>query len=656
MNKEETYINEISNYLLNSNVALFIGAGFSIDFGYPSWGKLLKDIILEYKLKEYLQDSSLFCKVSEDKFENYKEVNDEIFNNLLGVDYLKLAAYIDYLLNKKEEKSINEIIVESIQKCEEKRIRNVNIQIIIDFFDKYKEYINEIVTTNYDTNIEYCFHQDISVVHRGLSSLNSIEKKNKLYKIHGCINDQNKNIVITETDYQNFISKNRYLFYKIFSMFTEKKLVFLGYSINDPNIRSLLNEVIEESNNEVKLDIYWVNKFEVSELDREYYEKKFNLKIIENMEITSFMKRLDERTNKNLQLRKLDRENIVEIAEEYRKNYTDPIITGQLVTDNNNKNILIYFYNKVIEDRDIEYAIPFLELFISSDVQIQNELKLNLQTLFEDKSMTIYYILKYMSNETKNSMALYDYISNAKLSEILLLSSLDYCSGRHSFGKYNKYIKILIYLQKRFKSTIERMDIKIIQCLAENISKCSEQLWIGYDWKGLNSVRDYIKILDKEDVLKLIDIIGQKHMNAQTKEQFQCIFYSYPFDDIEKNTILYKYIRKNSVREVIVNTFDSVLKENYKKDCYIFSNEIDYLYTKKNEAINLKIKEINEAIIYEFSDIKLMNKVEIIQDFDSINNKCIIKFDSRQFDFDTNYEINEEILKEINEYLNSYIR
>ncbi len=42
MGDREKYINEMARHLLNNNLALFIGAGFSRIFGYPNgkWGQV----------------------------------------------------------------------------------------------------------------------------------------------------------------------------------------------------------------------------------------------------------------------------------------------------------------------------------------------------------------------------------------------------------------------------------------------------------------------------------------------------------------------------------------------------------------------------------------------------------------------------------------
>lgn len=192
MDEQSKYINEMANHMLNNNLALFVGAGFSNIFGYPSWGKLLKDIIQEYSLKEWLVETSLFSFVGKDEFDNAEDINESILDKLLGVDYLRLAGYIDYILKNEHGITIHQAISDRISKYEDLRRRNDDIEYLTKFFQENKASLEDIITTNYDSNIEYCFDNEVTVIHRNLESLNHINYKNKVFKIHGCISDVNE--------------------------------------------------------------------------------------------------------------------------------------------------------------------------------------------------------------------------------------------------------------------------------------------------------------------------------------------------------------------------------------------------------------------------------------------------------------------------------
>ncbi|ARX70218.1 SIR2 family protein [Bacillus thuringiensis] len=90
----------------------------------------------------------------------------------------------------------------------------------IQYFDILSSHVSEIITTNYDTNLEYCI-SNYSVIHRDLSSINRnrsevTHNRIKIYKIHGCITDENNGIIITEKDYQDFFSTNKYISHKLY--------------------------------------------------------------------------------------------------------------------------------------------------------------------------------------------------------------------------------------------------------------------------------------------------------------------------------------------------------------------------------------------------------------------------------------------------------
>ncbi|ARX70219.1 hypothetical protein [Bacillus thuringiensis] len=80
-------ISNIAIDLLGNKVSLFIGAGFSADLGYPTWGRLLKGIIDKNNFMEKLVESNLFPLLREGEG-NYDKINELIIDKLIGVDFL----------------------------------------------------------------------------------------------------------------------------------------------------------------------------------------------------------------------------------------------------------------------------------------------------------------------------------------------------------------------------------------------------------------------------------------------------------------------------------------------------------------------------------------------------------------------------------------
>ncbi|MND76268.1 hypothetical protein D3C80_679100 [compost metagenome] len=94
----------------------------------------------------------------------------------------------------------------------------------------------------------------------------------EIFKIHGCAS-QPESIVLTRTDYEEFVKRKKYLSAKLLAFFAEHPLVFIGYRAEDPNIKAILADIDEILSEEGKLipNIYileWENRDLVEEYPR----------------------------------------------------------------------------------------------------------------------------------------------------------------------------------------------------------------------------------------------------------------------------------------------------------------------------------------------------------------------------------------------------
>jgi len=651
--KEDKYINEMANHMLNSNLALFIGAGFSNIFGYPSWGKLLYEIINEFKLSKYLQSTSLFSFIKEDEFANSAKINDIILEKLLGVDYLRLAGYIDYILKKEHGISIHQAVSDKIKKYEELRIKNDDIKYLIDFFKEYKGLLEDIITTNYDSNIEYCLDNEVTVIHRNLESLNHISYKNKVFKIHGCISDvgeETSGIVITEKDYNNFKNKNKYLFYKIYSFFTEKKIVFIGYSINDPNIRSLLNDVIEENEGKVGLQIYLVTRDRLKDLDKQYYQENFKLKIIEEMEIIDFFRKLNIRVEKNLELREAVSGEFIEFCKVYIENYEDTSFIEDIFDNKKEKDVLQYLYNQLIEEESRKVFEPYFTLLTKCKKNLITENRSSIQNILEIQNRMIFRIFKLIECDEEFKA----FVKSNNFIEIALDSLIAYSKGNHPFGEYAESIKYLFLAYSLFKvETKERIDEFIDALLSNIISSCSDNpKYLGYDWHGLGVVKDNIKLLDEEDLNKLIGRLSRNYIDEIRYLQLKYVIMYSGIDDMQKQNLMYKNLYSKEFSSSISPLFRRAMKITLIKK-YGFERSEEGTYVLDDFEFDFQTETNENKITYS---IKVLNKEEVlfklIQDF--INNNIVISINDEPRCF-RNYEEFEKYEEKIENMINCII-
>ncbi|MGX7358361.1 SIR2 family protein [Dolosigranulum pigrum] len=229
---------------------LFIGTGLSMRYlnNSYSWEELLKRITIDlkgndefyYDLKDkYTSNSNCeFDKIASDlqeEFNKYlkndrhgkfKEINDQFYDIMKqnkSTDRFKL--YISSLLKELDYRETDEI----------KELK------------KARKNIGSIITTNYDTLLEDIFGFDPLIGNDILLS----NPYGSLYKIHGCVTEPNE-IIITNQDYNEFDSRYELIRAQLLSIFIHNPIIFLGYSIQDKNIKKILKTIFSyvDSNSE----------------------------------------------------------------------------------------------------------------------------------------------------------------------------------------------------------------------------------------------------------------------------------------------------------------------------------------------------------------------------------------------------------------------
>lgn len=121
--------------------------------------------------------------------------------------------------------------------------------------------IDGIITTNWDDLIEQIFPKFNKYVGQEELLFNTSYSIGEIYKIHGCMYNP-ESMILTKEDYDDYNKKYPYLAAKLLTIFVEHPVVFMGYSIHDPNIQNILKSLIscfsQETINSLKYNLILV--------------------------------------------------------------------------------------------------------------------------------------------------------------------------------------------------------------------------------------------------------------------------------------------------------------------------------------------------------------------------------------------------------------
>lgn len=109
--------------------------------------------------------------------------------------------------------------------------------------------VDGIITTNWDLFLEKLFPDYRVYVGQSELLFSHPQSIGEIYKIHGSAS-RPASLVLTRDDYNLFDEKNPYLAAKLITLFVEHPIVFIGYSLTDKNISSLLKNIVSCLGNE----------------------------------------------------------------------------------------------------------------------------------------------------------------------------------------------------------------------------------------------------------------------------------------------------------------------------------------------------------------------------------------------------------------------
>lgn len=244
--------NDIKNASKTGKLTFFIGAGVSRLSNYPGWKDLInvfaeklglkpKGEGEDYSSSEYLAIPQKYYSINKDNKEYY-----ELIDSCLGVEGNSNEVH-DMILALKP--------------------RN-------------------IITTNFDELIEQavCKHGLFYNVISSDKSLKVGEMDRLILKIHGDL--KSRNIVLKEEDYLNYSEHFKLIENAVKYIFSTNTVVFIGYRVEDYNIKLILNWVRSVQGDNFKNPYFiYLEDNKLSELDIRYYESR-GLNIIDINDIT----------------------------------------------------------------------------------------------------------------------------------------------------------------------------------------------------------------------------------------------------------------------------------------------------------------------------------------------------------------------------------
>lgn len=235
---------------------LFFGSGMSQRYiDTPTWNGLLEYLIekcpsIDKNIAYYQQKYNSPIEISSE-FSNYIREwawsEQELFPSELFEPDQPSDIYIKHIVS---EFFLDIESSELAQKKLEQFSEEINALKAINPF--------ALITTNYDQLLESIFTEFTPIIGQEILRAN-YASVGEIIKIHGCSSDKNS-IVLTNSDYDHFSAKKKYLSAKLLTFFAEHPLIIMGYSAQDPNVRAILSDIDEilSPDNELIPNIYLV--------------------------------------------------------------------------------------------------------------------------------------------------------------------------------------------------------------------------------------------------------------------------------------------------------------------------------------------------------------------------------------------------------------
>lgn len=244
----ERYVEEIGEDIVETvqtfgcQPILFVGSGLAKRYmGAPNWDELLAHLAdqcstIEKGLGFYRQSFKTSMRIGEEFARLYQEWawdkgHNEFPDSMFG-ENVDSQSYIKFKISE---------VLSKLTPSKLDGLNQADHGSEIEALRHIKPHA--LITTNYDQMLEMIFPDHTPIIRQQILKGQQFAV-GEIYKIHGCVT-QHDSIVFTQSDYEEFAKKKKFLSAKLLTFFNEHPLIFLGYSATDPNIRAILSDIDE---------------------------------------------------------------------------------------------------------------------------------------------------------------------------------------------------------------------------------------------------------------------------------------------------------------------------------------------------------------------------------------------------------------------------
>ncbi len=221
---------------------LFIGAGMSRRyFGAPNWHDALRFCLslvndggheYDYYMQRYSGDPIAIGTAISERMHEWAWSNGR---SEFSEYYFKGGQSIDIFLKHLFAQNLIKLTPKTADAVASAMSNEIKLMKLVQ--------PHAIITTNFDNFLESIFPGYEPIIGQQVIRYN-MNSFGEIFKIHGDASDP-ASIVLTKDDYRNFNERKKYISAKLLTYFAEHPVFIFGYSLNDPNVTTILEDIGE---------------------------------------------------------------------------------------------------------------------------------------------------------------------------------------------------------------------------------------------------------------------------------------------------------------------------------------------------------------------------------------------------------------------------